>query len=759
MIPNQASAPQSIHCVGGGPGGLYFAILAKLAFPRAHIVVHERSPRDFVAGWGVVFSDETMGNLEQADAGSYRSIREGFAYWDSIDIRHRGQVVRSGGHGFCGISRRRMLEKLRTRAEQLEVELRFEDDIDDPATLADADLVVAADGINSVIRERFVDVFRPGIEWGEAHFIWLGTRQKFEAFTFDFVEPPQGVLQCHAYQFEPETSTFIVETDSATFEALGLGEKKEEEYLPELAELFGDVLGGHELMANHASWIRFRTIGCERWSHGNIALLGDAAHTAHYSVGSGTKMAMEDAIDLVRALESEADIPAALARYEEVGKDRVGRTQKAAAQSQRWFEQTRRHVHLPTQRFAFSLLSRSRRITRENMRVRDAAYVEALDRDYMSERGVEAPEGGIVPAMFTPLELGGLTLDNRVVVSPMCQYSAEEGAPTDWHLVHYGSRAIGGAGLVIAEMTDVLAEGRITKGCAGLYEESHVAAWARIVDFIHAQSSAKFGVQLAHAGRKGATERPWEGGRPLTPADGWPLLAPSPLPWDAEHQTPRAMTRDDMVRVRDAFVAAADRAVRAGFDLIELHMAHGYLLSSFLSPLTNQRTDEYGGDLAARARFPLEVLDAIRQGQPDMPLSVRISATDWVPGGFDVEDAVALARMLKEHGAQLVDVSTGQTTPDAKPNYGRAYQTPFAERIRNDVGIPTLTVGAIWDQDRINTILLSGRADLVAVARGHLADPYLTRHGAAELGYPLAWPKPYRMAASIAERMFSGVNS
>jgi len=754
MTTPRGAQPRSLHCIGGGPGGLYFAILAKRAFPQAEVVVHERSPADLVAGWGVVFSDETMGNLELADAESYRSMREGFAYWDRIDVRHRGDVVRSGGHGFCGISRRRMLEKLRFRAEELGVELRYEDAIDDPATLAGADLIVAADGINSAVRERFHDHFVPSIEWGECHFMWLGTRQRFEAFTFDFVEQPEGVLQCHAYQFEPETSTFIVETDAETFEALKLGTRSEQENLRFLEQAFHQVLGRQPLMANHSEWIRFRTLSCERWSHGNVALLGDAAHTAHFSVGSGTKMAMEDAIDLVRALESEADVPAALARYEQVGKDRVGRTQKAAAQSQRWFEETRRHVKLPTPAFAFSLLSRSRRITRDNMRVRDAAYIEALDRDYMRERELpNASDAPLVPAMFTPFDVGGLRLDNRVVVSPMCQYSAQDGAPGDWHLVHYGSRAIGGPGLLIAEMTDVLAEGRISDGCAGLYDEGHVAAWARIVDFVHAQSSTKFGVQLGHAGRKGACKRPWLGvNEPLE--QGWPLIAPSAVPWKATNQTPQEMTRDDMVRVREAFVTAADRAVRAGFDLVELHMAHGYLLSSFLTPLTNRRTDEYGGDLAARARFPLEVLDAVREKHPDLPLSVRISATDWVPGGFDIEDAVALATMLKAHGAHVVDVSSGQTTPDAQPVYGRAYQTPFAERIRNEVGIPTMTVGAIWDQDRINTILLAGRADLVAVARGHLADPYLTRHAAAGLGYDLPWPKPYLMAAGAAERMF-----
>lgn len=748
------------NVLGGGPAGLYFAILAKKAQPDADITVYERNAADDTFGWGVVFSDETLGNLEEADAPTYRAIRENFAYWDSIDMHldvggTRHDPIRTTGHGFCGIGRMRLLLLLQDRARELGVTLRFGEEVDDIETLRDCDLLVAADGINSKTRDRYVDTFRPTIVHGKSPFIWLGTHQTFEAFTFIFRENEYGVFNVHAYQFDPETSTFIVETDEETWKEAGLDQADEAASIAYCQELFAPELGGHELLANRSSWIRFRTISCEKWHHENVVLLGDAVHTAHFSVGSGTKMAMEDAIELAAALDAEPELDAALERYTEIRKDQVGRTQKAASQSIRWFEESARHVKgHPPERVNFSMLSRSRRVTHENMRLRDPAYVEALDRWYMKEQGVSSESGAIVPPLFTPFELGNLTLPNRVVVSPMCQYSATDGVPDEWHLVHLGSRAMGGAGLVFTEMTNVSAEGRITPGCTGLYNDEQEAAWKRIVDFVHAHTPAKIAMQLGHAGRKGATKLMWEGMDEPLPEGGWDLLAPSPIPWRPENATPKAMTREDMDLVKGQFVAAAERALRCDFDVLELHFAHGYLLSSFLTPVSNQREDEYGGDLAARARYPLEVLDAVREVWRDRPLSVRISATDWVPGGFTGDDAVALSAMLKEHGVDLVDVSTGQTSPDAEPVFGRAFQTPFAERIRNEVGIPTLAVGNIYDHDRVNTILVAGRADLVALARAHLADPYLTLHAAAELGYEgQRWPIQYRAAGPVVRKM------
>ena len=745
------------NVLGGGPAGLYFAILAKKAHPAAEITLYERNAADDTFGWGVVFSDETLGNLEGADEPTYRAIRERFAYWDAVDMHldvggERHAPIRTGGHGFCGIGRMQLLLLLQQRARELGVVLRFGEGIDDVAALRDCDLLVAADGINSRTRERYADVFQPTVEHGRSPFIWLGTHQTLEAFTFIFRENQHGVFNVHAYQFDPQTSTFIVETDEATWKEAGLDGASEAESLAYCQQLFAPELGGHPLLANRSSWIRFRTITCEQWHHENVVLLGDAVHTAHFSVGSGTKMAMEDAIELAAALEASPDQAAALARYQTVRKDAVARTQKAATQSREWFEQSARHVRQPPERVNFSMLSRSRRVTFENMRLRDPRYIESLERWYMEEQGVEsiAP----VPPLFTPFRLRGVELANRVVVSPMCQYSATDGVPDDWHLVHLGSRAMGGAGLVFTEMTDVAADGRITPGCTGLYDDAQQAAWTRIVDFIHARTPAKVAMQLGHAGRKGATKLMWEGMDAPLDEGGWDLLAPSALPWSPANVVPREMTRQDMVTVRDQFVASARRALECGFDLLELHFAHGYLLSSFLTPLSNQRADGYGGSLEGRARYPLEVLDAVRAVWADRPLSVRISATDWVPGGFSEDEAVALSGLLKDHGVDLVDVSAGQTSKQAKPTYGRAFQTPFAERIRNEVGIPTLAVGNIFDHDRINTILAAGRADLVALARAHLADPYLTLHAAADLGYEgQPWPLQYRSAGPVAAKM------
>jgi len=748
-----------VHVLGGGPGGLYLSLLLKKARPDVEVTVFERNAADSTFGWGVVFSAATLGHFGEADRPSYDAIREDFVYWDAIDTHfwrdgiHR--VIRSRGHGFCGIGRMRLLSLLQARARELGVTLVFEHEVDDVDALRrDCDLLVAADGINSKTRTLYADRFRPTVQEGKARFIWLGTPQTFEAFTFSFRENEHGLFQIHAYSFDAHTSTCIVECDERSWRNAGLHEATEEETLAYCGRLFRQELGGHPLLANRSAWIRFREVRCEAWHHENVVLIGDAAHTAHFGIGSGTKLAMEDAIALAGVLadHGRGDVEAALSEYERARRDPAARIQKSARQAQAWFEESKRHLKHPPERVTFSLLTRTRRITHENLRGRDPEYIEAVDRWYMQEQGVRAE--AVVPPMFLPFTLRGLTIPNRVVLSPMCQYSAVDGVPGEWHRVHLGSRAIGGAGLLLAEMTGVAPDARISPGCTGLWDDAQQAAWTEIVEFVHAHSPAKIGLQLGHAGRKGATKVPWEGtNEPLPKSERWPIFAPSPIPYEP-NCTPREMTRQDMVRVREQHVRAARRARRCGFDFLELHMAHGYLLSSFLSPITNRRADAYGGSLEDRARYPLEVFEAVRAVW-DGPLSVRISATDWVPDGFDIEQAVALCTLLKERGVDIVDVSTGQVTPEQQPVYGRAYQTPFSERIRNEVGVPTIAVGSIFDHDRVNTILVAGRADLVALARAHLADPYLTRRAAAELGYELPWPPPYRAAAPVAERMFA----
>ncbi len=755
-----------IHILGGGPAGLYFSILMKHVDPSGDVTVFERNARDDTFGWGVVFSDETLGHLRDADAPIYDAITEGFARWDAIEMRFGGKTIRSGGHGFCGIARKRLLSMLQARATELGVDLRFRTEVEDPRSLVDCDLLVAADGVNSQSRATWQDAFEPTLTLGKNRYIWLGTPQSHEAFTFIFRENEHGVFQVHAYQFDADTSTFIVECDEQTWRNAGLDQVDEAGSIAYLQALFAEDLGGKPLLGNHSRWVQFVNVKNAHWYHDNVVLVGDAAHTAHFSIGSGTKMAMEDVIALADALRAESDVPHALAAYEEAQRPRIARIQRAALESRRWFEQTRRHAKLAPEQLTFSLLTRTQRVTHDNLAMRDGAYVEAVDRWYMAAEGApgaDDPDAPLVPAMFTPYALRGLSLDNRVVVSPMCQYSAEDGTPNDWHMVHLGSRAVGGAALVFAEMSDVSREGRISPHCAGMYKEPHVAAWARIVDFVHDRTRARIGIQLAHAGRKGSTHRPWEhGGGPLE-TGGWPLVAPSPIAWGEGYQVPRELTHEDMGELREQFARSTRMAERAGFDALGLHMGHGYLLSSFLTPLSNQRTDAYGGSLANRARFPLEVLDAVRQAWPaDKPIAVRLSAIDWVEGGFELDDAVAFAAMLHDHGADIIDVSSGQTSnlsqPDstlADPSRGRAFQTPFSERIRNDAGVPTIAVGNIWSADQVNTILLAGRADLVALGRAHLADPYFTLHAAAQQGRAAPLPDPYLRCRPILEKMSS----
>ncbi|MDX1501307.1 MAG: FAD-dependent monooxygenase [Thermoanaerobaculia bacterium] len=744
-----------VGCIGGGPGGLYFAILMRKAFPESRITVYERNRPDDTFGFGVVFSDETLAAFEEADEESYREITSGFRYWRDIETFYGGEWTVSRGHGFAALSRKKLLLILQERCRELGVELEFEREIDRLEELEGHDLVVGADGVNSFVRGALEERFRPRIGWGRCRFCWLGTDRPLDAFTFLFHETEHGLFQIHAYPFEDGLGTWIVECREETWRRSGLDDVTEEETVAFCEELSADFLDGHRLFANRSIWRRFPTIRCESWQAGNVVLLGDAAHTAHFSIGSGTKLAMEDAIALAAAFRRRGpgDVPAARAEYEDERWIDVLKVQKAARTSREWFENSARYLGQPPERFCFNLMTRSKRITYDNLARRDPGLVERVARGYALESGVELAEGETPPPpIFTPFSVGGLELRNRVVVSPMCQYSAVRGSVGDWHLVHLGSRAIGGAGLVMTEMTDVLPEGRITYGCAGMYEPEHVDAWRRIVEFVHGSSHAKIGLQLAHAGRKGSARHPWTGeDEPLSPEEGaWETLAPSPIPFRPHWPAPREMDRGDMEHVVEAFAAAAHRAELAGFDLIELHMAHGYLLSSFLSPLTNRREDEYGGSLENRMRFPLEVLAAVRRAWPaGRPIFVRISATDWMEDGSGVtpEMAVEISRRLGEGGADLIDVSSGGVVPEGRPEYGRMYQVPFAERIRFETGLPVAAVGALLGADHANTVLAAGRADLAVMARPHLRDPYLTRRAAETYGvWDQPWPGQYEPA-------------
>ncbi len=735
-----------IAIAGGGPGGLYSAILLRRL--GHDVSVWERNAPDDTFGFGVVFSDETLNTFQAADPVTYEEIERSFARWADIDIHYRGTLRSSGGHGFSALSRQRLLTILQDRALDLGVELSFLAEAPPLDQLsATYDLVIAADGINSQIRSQRAEAFMPRIDRRHSKFMWLGTDLVFEAFTFHIVESEFGVFQIHGYPYDDTMSTFVVETDEATWRRAGLDASEslsltpgesDEDSIAFCRTLFADILDGHQLVANNSKWLNFQTVHNGHWHDGNIVLIGDAAHTAHFSIGSGTKLAMEDAIALAWAFKERRgreDVGAVLQAYEEERRPVVESTQRAAQASLEWFEEISRYVGQGPDEFAFNLLTRSRRITYENLRLRDELFMDRVDRDF-AVRTLQDEQAAVRPPMFFPLRLRELELVNRVVVSPMDMYTAVDGSVGDFHLVHLGTRAMGGAGLVMTEMICVSAEGRITPGCGGLYREDQVAGWRRIVDFVHEHSRAAIGAQIGHSGRKGATKLMWDGiDRPLEEG-AWPLLSASPLPYFSDSQVPREMTREDMDMVRDQFVEATKRADAAGFDLLEIHMAHGYLLSSFLSPITNIRTDEYGGDLHDRARFPLEVFDACRAVWPEgKPISVRISATDWVPGGFDGDDAVAVAGMLRDHGADIVDVSTGQVSPDQQPAFGRSYQTPFADRIRNETGLPTIAVGALSSHEDVNTTILAGRADLCALGRPHLYDPFWTLHAAAEQDY------------------------
>jgi anthraniloyl-CoA monooxygenase len=769
----------NIVCIGGGPAGLYFALLMKKQNPAHEVTVIERNRPYDTFGWGVVFSDQTLGNLVNADEPTARTILQSFNHWDDIDTHFKGRTITSGGHGFCGIGRKRLLNILQQRCEELGVKLVFETDVSDDRAVAQqygADLIVASDGLNSRVRARYEASYQPDIDTRKCRFVWLGTKKLFSAFTFAFEETEHGWFQAHAYQYDGDTSTFIVETPEETWLKAGLDKMSQEEGIAFCEKLFAKYLDGHRLMssAGHlrgsAIWIKFPRIVCKSWVHWNdingkrvpVVLMGDAAHTAHFSVGSGTKLALEDAIELARSFDKlgKAGMEQAMSAYEEARAVEVLKLQSAARNSMEWFENVKRYTRLEAEQLAYSLLTRSQRISHENLRVRDASYVERYE-NWLAERahaqaGLPYSKGSrSVPPMLTPFRLRGTVLKNRIVVSPMAQYSAADGIAGDYHLVHLGSRAMGGAGMVFAEMTCVSADARITPGCPGLYATEHTHAWKRIVDFVHANTDAKIAMQLGHAGPKGSTRRSWEGADLPLETGNWPLVAASPQQYIAGvSQTAREATREDMERIKADFVRATREAAKAGFDWLELHCAHGYLLSSFISPLTNHRTDNYGGTLENRCRYPLEVFAAIRAAWPeDKPISVRISAHDWVEGGITPADAVAIARLFKQAGADMIDCSSGQVSKDERPVYGRMFQTPFADRIRNEAGIPTIAVGAIFEADHANSIIAAGRADLCAVARPHLANPAWTLAEAARIGYmDMEWPKQYRAAKVQLER-------
>jgi len=739
----------NINIIGAGPSGLYFSILMKKSNPAHDITIYEQNRADDTFGFGVVFSDETLGNFHAADAPSHDEIIENFAYWSEIDTWFKGTMVRSDGHGFCGISRHVLLDILQRRAMELGVTIKFMDRVNDVEALRDADLVLGTDGVNSVVRELYKNELGATVSFRPNKFSWMGSTAPMKAFTFIFEENEHGPWIVHGYRFLGNKATWVMETTEKAWLAAGLDKADEAQSAAYLEKVFAKHLHGHKLLTNRSLWRNFPIVKCKTYVNGNVVILGDAAHTAHFSIGSGTKLAIEDAIELHRCFQTVGDnVPKALAMYDTERRTGVEKIQHAAETSLVWFENIDRGLKMDPVQFAFSMLTRSKQITYDNLKLRDASFVDKVDRWFagtIKAKGFDIPQDNPPPPMFTPFRLRDMVVQNRVVVSPMCQYSAVDGMPNDWHLVHLGSRSIGGAGLIFTEMTDISAEARISPGCTGIWNDAQTQAWKKVVDFVHANGVAKICMQLGHAGRKGSTQLGWQESDAPLPLGNWPIIAPSPIPYTPANQTPREMTRADMDKATAEFVAATKRAEQAGFDMLEVHMAHGYLLATFLSPLTNRRTDEYGGSLAKRLRWPLEVFKACRAAWPKgKPMSVRLSAVDWAPGGMTVEDSIEIAKALKAADCDLIDVSTGQTVADQKPVYGRMYQTPFAEAIRNEVEIATMAVGNIVNADQVNTIVASGRADVVALARPHLADPYFTLHAAAEYGYALQrWPDQY----------------
>ena len=753
-----------IVCIGGGPAGLYFGLLMKKLHPEHTITVVERNKPYDTFGWGVVFSDATMESMKIWDPESAAEIQQAFNHWDDIEVWFKGTRQRTSGHGFVGIGRKKLLNILQRRCEALDVELLFETDVDSDLDFPDADLIIASDGLNSKIRNRYSEIFQPDMVTRPNRYIWLGTNKLYDAFTFDFRKTEHGWFQAHIYKFDDQTSTFIIETTEEAYQAHKLGEIDQQGSIDFCQDLFAEVLDGGELRTNArhlrgSAWLNFNRLICGNWSHFNgnshVVLMGDAAHTAHFAIGSGTKLAIDDAIELTNQFQKlghdKDKIPAVLEAYEDIRRVDVARIQNAARNAMEWFEVVgeRYADSLEPEQFMYSMLTRSQRISHENLRLRDKTWLEGYERWFARKAGLEVKDGErCLPPMFTPFTVRGVTLQNRVIVSPMAMYSATDGLIDDFHMVHLGARAMGGAGLVFAEMTCVSPDARITPGCLGLWNDEQMAGWKRFVDFAHARSGAKVGVQIGHAGRKGSTRVAWQGMDQPLESDNWPLISASAIPYLPNSQVPKAMDRADMDRVKADFVSATKRAAEAGADWLELHCAHGYLLSSFLSPLTNQRQDEYGGSHENRARYPLEVFAAVRAAWPaDKPISVRLSCHDWTEGGNLPEDAAIFSKMFKDAGADLIDCSSGQVSKAEKPVYGRLFQTPFSDKIRNEIDIATIAVGAISEADHANSIIAAGRADLCAVARPHLADPDWSLHEAAKIGITsIAWPKQYHSA-------------
>jgi anthraniloyl-CoA monooxygenase len=753
-----------IVCVGGGPAGLYFGLLMKKLHPEHGITVVERNQPFDTFGWGVVFSDATMAAMRSWDLESAAEIETAFNHWDDIEVLFKGTRQRTTGHGFVGIGRKQLLNILQRRCMRLGVELAFNQEATGDLDFPEADLIVASDGLNSKIRNRYVEVFQPDLVVRPNRYIWLGTKKLYDAFTFDFRRTEHGWFQAHIYRFDAETSTFIVETTEEAYQAHGLERLDQQDSINFCQQLFAEVLGGAPLMTNArhmrgSAWLNFTRLICGKWSHSNgnshVVLMGDAAHTAHFAIGSGTKLAIDDAIELARQFEKHGHgaerIPEVLADYEEVRRVDVARIQNAARNAMEWFEVVGRRYadQLEPEQFMYSMLTRSQRISHENLRLRDKDWLEGYERWFARRSGLTVPDHErCVSPMFTPYQVRGVKLPNRIIVSPMAMYSAEDGLIGDFHFAHLGARAMGGAGLVFAEMTCVSPDARITPGCLGLWNEAQAAQWRRLVAYIHGNSAAKVGVQLGHSGRKGSTKVAWEGIDQPLEQGGWPLISASPLSYLPRGPVPRAMDRSDMDRITAEFVRSTELAASTGADWLELHCAHGYLLSSFLSPLTNRRKDEYGGGHENRARYPLEVFRAVRAVWPaDRPISVRLSCHDWTEGGNTPDDAAIFAAMFKAAGADLIDCSSGQVWKDEKPVYGRLFQTPFSDKIRNEIGVATIAVGAISEADHANSILAAGRADLCAIARPHLADAAWTQHEAARIGLgSIAWPKQYYAA-------------
>ncbi len=750
-----------IICLGGGPAGLYFAISMKLKDPSHQVSVIEQNRADDTFGWGVVLSDEALDNLDANDRISAEKIRSEFVYWDDIAVHYRGQKTVSSGHGFSGIGRKRLLIILQARARELGVELQFESVARSASEYSkDYDLVIACDGLNSITRSELSDHFQPDIDVRKCKFVWLGTHQKFDdAFTFIFEKTDHGWIWAHAYQFDDDTATFIVECSQSTFDNFGFESMSQEESAKTCADIFASHLGGHKLMTNSghirgSAWINFPRVNCEKWHHNNIVLMGDAAATGHFSIGSGSRLAFDSAISLAELLHSENSQINAFQRYQDERRLEVLRLQSAARNSLEWFEDIERYLDLDPVQFNYSLLTRSQRISHENLRLRDRSWLEAAESWFQEQAG--APKGTIRAPMFAPYQLREMELSNRVVVSPMAQYKAVDGTPGDWHFAHYVERAKGGAGLIYTEMTCVSKEGRITPGCAGLYSAEHLAGWHKIVDFVHRETDAKFCCQIGHSGPKGSTQVGWEEIDAPLKTGNWPLMAASPIAWSSDNQVPKEMNRRDMDDIISQFAASVLMANQAGFDMIELHFAHGYLISSFISPLSNKRKDEYGGSLANRMRFPLEICNAVREIWPEeKPIAVRISANDWVGNdGVTPDESVLIAQMLKDADIDICDVSAGQTSTLGNPVYGRMFQTPFSDKIRNEAKMATMAVGNIYEPDHVNSILMAGRADLVCLARPHLANPYWTLHAAAILGdTAVKWPSPYLAGSEQMQRL------